>query len=99
MGDFKLQNITDCPFSNLNGVQNFSSLGSFVSLLETHSKLRIKVTEGYRGRLDKALSDFDTLNTHPLQGSCSSIKLDMKLMSVCGSLKCQLLSYATGMKG
>ena len=88
MGDFKLQNSTDYPFSNLNRVQNFSNLGSCVSFLETHSELELKVTESVRWILDKALSDFNTLNTHPLQSSCSSIKLDLRLMSVGGTLKC-----------
>lgn len=98
MGDFKLQNIIDYPFFNLNRVQNFSNLGSFVSFLETHSKLELQVTEGDRWRLDRALSDFNILNTHPLQGSCSSRKLDLKLMSVGGALKCQLSSEAPGRK-
>lgn len=42
MGDSKLQNITDYPFSNLNRVQNFSNLGSFVSFLETHFELELQ---------------------------------------------------------
>lgn len=92
MGNFKLQNITDYPFSNLNSIQNFSNLGSFVSFLETHSELELQVTEGDRWRLDKALSDFNILNTHPLQGSCSSIELELKFVSVGGALKCQLSS-------
>lgn len=98
MGDFKLQNSTDYPFSNLHRVQNFSNLGSCVSFLETHSELELKVTESVTWILDKALSDFNTLNTHPLQSSCSSIKLDLRLMSVGGTLKCQLSSQASWVK-
>lgn len=90
MGDFKLQNITDHPFSNLNRVQNFPNLGSLVSFLGTHSELELKVTGGDRWILNKALSDVNILDTQPLPSSSSSIKLGLKLMRVGGTLKWQL---------
>lgn len=45
------------------------------------------MTESDRWKLDKTLAAFNILNTHPLPSSCSSIKLDLKLMSVGGALE------------
>lgn len=97
----KLQNckiITDYLFFNLNNIQNFSDLDTFVSFLEIYSELELRMIESDRRILEKTLSNFNSLNTRPLQSSYSNIRLDLKLMSMGGALKCQLSSQATLVK-
>lgn len=66
----KLQNckiITDYLFFNLNNIQNFSDLDTFVSFLEIYSELELRMIESDRRILEKTLSNFNSLNTRPLQ--------------------------------
>lgn len=97
-GKLQIAKLLLITFSLIWITSRISLIWIVVSFLEIYSELELRMIESDRWILEKTLSNFNSLNTHPLQSSYSNIRLNLKLMSMGGALKCQLSSQATLVK-